>query len=230
MTSLVTQNVDASSATDLESILRNLANRKVTEVPAKREAAPTGSAVVPVADKTVQAIARLNERLATVELPTSRRLMLAEELVSATNLGLDAKIVKKGAEDAVNAIKAAVFNHLDVELEDTSNVSDLPVDKSGHYLVEGELDIPGTGQTLSRELKQDAPTLTEQSLWRLVEQGKLPRKTYYRITKKARRNVDEEALLEELKSNPVLESVIRDAIEPGKVTAAFWIRPTKVEK
>jgi hypothetical protein len=216
-------------AADLDSVLKAIAAKKPSSVPEKPTTAPK---IVEVSDATKTAISRLNDDLSTTHLPSERRRLSPTELTELAKLGTDAKLVQKGVEQAVAAVKQAAFNHLDVGLEtdnDPETLADYLDPKSGHYLVKGEQEIPGTGKRFVRELAQASPTITATDLKGLWEEGKISRALYYRLTRKVAvpRELDEAALLAELKKNPRVADLIAPAVQPGKITASFWIRDIK---
>jgi hypothetical protein len=218
-------------AADLDSVLKAIAARKPASAPEKPATAPK---IVEVSQATRDAITRLNRELSTTVLPSERRRLSPTELIELSRLGTDAKLVQKGVEQAVAAVRQAAFNHLDVGLEadnDPETLADYLDSKNGHYLVEGEQEIPGTGKRFVRQLAQSAPIITAAELKKLWEQGKISRALYYRLTKKVEvpRELDEDALLDELKRCPEVADKIAEAIQPGKVTASFWIRDVSSE-
>jgi hypothetical protein len=228
MTTLVPQ-VPASAldgAADLAAVIKTLADRKVTAAPEKPSAAPK---VVPVKAEAKAAISRLNDELASTELPSERRALSLLEQKELLALGSDAKAAEKALKVAVAAVKTSVFNHFDVGLEADNYADELPVDeKTGHYLVENELEVSGTGKKFVRQLSQGSPTVTGDALRKLYDEGKISRRQYYQATYRPEvRPVNEEGLLDLLKSKPELLDVLAEVITPGTVTASFWIRDVK---
>jgi hypothetical protein len=226
MTSLVPQaGQTVEKAKSLTDALKTLANRKPAASPQKASEAPR---VVPVSPEAFDAISRLSDELRAVELPSERRSLTVQERVALMELADDAKKAKQATEDAVAAVKTAVFNHFDVGLEEDEDA--LPLDAKGeHYLVAEELPVPGTGKKFVRQLAESAPQISAPKIKKLWDEGKISRSVYYRITRQpvVPREVDEEGLLDELKRNPELFSVLGEAITPGRVTASFWIRDTE---
>ena len=230
MTSLVPQ-AQASAldgAADLESVIKTLANRKVKSVSERPSKAPK---IVPVTQTQRDAISRLNDDLSSTTLPLTRRLLNETELAQTLALASDAKLAIKAATVAVDHVKTAVFNHLDIGLETDNDASDLPSDAKGHYLVDGEIIVGDTGQRFTRETRQASPALTEAGLKQLLNDGKITRAAYMRMTQhvEAPRVLNEDGLLAELKRNPELLEVIAEVIEPGQVTSSFWVRDVKKE-
>jgi hypothetical protein len=225
MTALVPQ-IPASvldGAEDLATVIKNLADRKVTAAPEKPAVAPK---VVPVQKAALAALNRLSDELTTTELPTERRALTLKEQRELLALASDAKSAKKALDMAVAGVKTAVFNHFDVNLEEDNYVDELPVDpKTGHYLVENQMEVPGSGKKFVRQLAQGSPTVTGDALRRLFEEGKLTRRQYYAATYRPEvRPVDEDGLLDLLKTKPELLDVLAEVIIPGTVTASFWVR------
>jgi hypothetical protein len=208
MTTLVPQ-VQASAldgAADLESALKSITSRKLSSVPQKPA---TGSKVIAVKQETKDAISRLNGLLSSTKLPSERRALTLEEQVDIIELGSVAKLTVNSLDKVLAAVKAAVFNDLDIELETNGDVSGVPVN-NGHYVVQQQKVVPGTDRKFVRQVAEHAPTVTAASLKALWKDGKISRATYYKLTQAVEvpREINEAALLAELQSNPELAEKI----------------------
>lgn len=230
MTELVpqTQASAPEGAADLATILKRIANTKVASEPER----PVGDVkVVPVPKGTVEAISRLNSVLKTVKLPSERRRLTKAEQTKLISLGSDAKLVEKTLKTAIQSVKTAFYNHLDVGLETDNDVDGLPVDPAGHYLVAGSMEVPGTGKKIVRQLNSGQAQITEAGLKSLYEKGQITREQYRNTTKHvdSPRVVDEDGLLEEIKRDPNLMAALAQIVEPGKTHSSFWIKDVDAE-
>lgn len=235
MTDLVPQqeqeNLQAlADVLNLQEILTRIADRKAAAEPEVPHKAPQ---VVPVSPAQQKALQHLTRDLKDTVLPDERRVLTTEEQHSLIRLGADAKAVEKTVKVAVAAIKTAVFNHFDVRLEedkDEEGILDLPYDPdSGHYLVDCELVVEDLDLKFSRELRQASPDLTAEHLLSLYEDDKITRKDYLDATRQVR-VVDEDGLMKVIRRDPSILLDIEEIIEPGKVTASFYIRPLPKNK
>lgn len=227
MTTLVpTQNTDSQ---DLDAILRTLADTKITKAPESVSKLPTTVQVTPA---QIQAVRSLYGILETTEVPSERRTLTGFEHKNLMDLVTTAKAARSAAERAEEAVRTAVFNHFDVELESMPGVSrdDLPRDVKGFYQVAGELEVDGLGKRFVRELAQAAPEITARDFKELRDAGLISRAEYYTVTRKADvpRVVDEDGLLAKLK-DPKFAKIVSEVIRPGKVTNRFFVRDIKKE-
>lgn len=229
MTQLVPQTPEDLSVHDddnLETLLTRIASRKVVAEPEVPHKEPK---VVLVPPRQKSALRHLARDLDGLELPSERRTLTESEQKNFVLLAADAKQATKAVSMAVDAIKTAAFNHMDVTLEADNDIEDLPYDeKTGHYLVDCELVVEGTGYKFTRELRQGSPDLTHEHLLALYEDGKLTRPEYLKATRQIR-VVDEDGVMDVIRKRPDVLADIEEIIEPGKVTASFWVREVPKE-
>lgn len=230
MTQLVPQLPDDLTIQDednLSTLLTRVASRKVVAEPEVPHKEPR---VIPVSEVQQKALWHITRDLRTTPLPEDRRMLTHAEQADLITLGKDVKAAEKALAVAVAALKTAVFNHFDVSLERDNPDEDLPYDeKTGHYLVGGELVVEEAGLRFTRELKQGSPDLTADHLLTLFEEGKMTRAEYLKATRQIR-EVDEDGLMNVLRKRADLLADIEEIIEPGKVTASFHIREVKKEQ
>lgn len=229
MTQLVPQTDELTVKDDdnLASLLTRVASRKVVAEPEVPHKEPR---VIPVSEAQQKALQHVSRDLKVTELPSERRLMAPTEIHNLAVLGKDVKTAEKVLSIANAGIKTAVFNHFDVGLEISNPDEELPYDeKSGHYLVNCELVVEEEGLRFTRECRQAAPDLTADHLLALYEDGKMTRAEYLKATRQVR-VLDEDGLMNVLRKRADLLEDIEEIIEPGKVTASFYIRDVKKEQ
>ena len=131
----------------------------------------------------------------------------------------------KYIEARKDAHRAMIFNHLDVELEEAIEGTDLPVpevDSKGHYIAAGSVVTP-SGRKFTRELRTEAPVLTAEALLAVSEDGALSHDDYLAMTSQVR-VLDEEKTMLLLRTKPQLVEAIARAAKPGKTSAAVYRR------
>ena len=225
MTSLVPHQ-DAELLKDGDSLTDVLTRLADSKVVAEAERPSTPPKIIPVTPEAMAALKRLSVDLGAVALPSERRALTDTEANHLILLHRDTKAAEKALKMTAASVKEAVFNHLDVRLEEDNEPEALPVDKNGHYLVKGEFEPKGTGLRFCRELRQAAPDITGEDLLSLYEGGKITREQYLKATRQVR-VVDEEGLLKVIKTDPTILEALAEVVEPGAVTAAFTVREVK---
>lgn len=229
MTKLVPQNDDlkVEDTDTLETVLARVASRKVA---AEAEVPHKTPKVIPVSPEQQKALQHVTRDLKATNLPADRRALTEEEQRELAVLGRDVKRSEKILSVAVQALKTAVFNHFDVRLEEDNDPEDLPVDqKTGHYLVAGELGVESEGLRFIRQLSPSAPDITADNLLDLYEDGFLTRQEYLKATRQTR-VVDEDGLMDVIRARPEVLADIEPILTPGKVTASFHIREVKKQQ
>lgn len=187
---------------------------------------------VQVDPKALMALQNLTSLLTATEFPTEPRELSEVEQKAYVELATESKLAIKALDDAVEEVKQAVFGHFDTKLLQDTPEADLPKDPEyGWFLVENEMEVPGTGMRLKRELAETQPQLTAANLKKLHEEGKITREDYYGMTvHQDARAFDADAFLSYLKKKPKVIEKLADIIVPGKITARFWVRPVKKGK
>ncbi len=232
MTDLVPQAVSPDA--DLTQILNSLAPKVDARKAVEKASKPSNT--VAVSTKAEKALEALSDLLKTVEVPSERRPATVEERAAMMRLASTAKDTVPAINAAVDNVKRAIFNHFDLILEDLwdeEKLATVPVDpKSGHYLVKQEVEVPEEGgKRFTRELQKSAPQVTAEALRQAWKDKLITRQDYMDATKHVDvpREVVPEQLADLLKRKPKLLTVVKDIMEPGKVTAKFWVRPPKTE-
>lgn len=213
-----------SGALSMADLLKAL-SPKPTALPAP-EHMPV-SAVIPDEDR--KAIERVLEVFGKV-VPTERRVLQPAEVDALIEEKQVLDRLKKMSERRLSeGIRPAIFNHLDVEVEEGSpeEAAATDRDKDGHYLREGEAVGTGsTGVKYTREIRTSSPTLDIEALKALSEDPDYPDFThadYLSMTEQVR-VVEESKVLLALKKNPNLIHAIAKATRPGSKSASLYLR------
>lgn len=227
----VVQNLEIDPKADLSEILRVLSESNGSKPEAKaRKSLSKRSNPVEVSSAALAALSTLSGLLEAVKVPSGRRLTTPAEREEMMDLATAAKTAQKGVEAAVDAVKEAVFNHLDVLVERYGSTDDLKKDENGHYLVKGELFVDTREKRFTRELREQKPNVTAADLRDMWQAGEISRQDYMDATKHVEvpREIVEDKLADLLKRKPELLSKIAKILVPGKVSAAFYVRDLKL--
>lgn len=197
---------------------------------ARRDPADTTPAVdlpkaVVVSAEQAAAIATLADVLATAVTPTERRTLTADEVVSLMGERAVLDAVAKVIDGRKDAQKAAIFNHLDVELEAAGATGDADRDAKGHYAVKGEVAVPEAGKKFARELRTGSPTLDADALAALVDDPSIDfsHDDYLACTTQVR-VLDEAKVLLHIRKRPEVVAALGRATKAGSVTASLNVR------
>ena len=216
---------------DLTEILKALTDAKPSAKDVQTVSKPSNT--VAVTQEALTALSALSDLLKAVEVPSARVVATPSQRSSMMELASTAKDVVPAINAAVDAVREAIFNHFDVLLETATDTSEFAKDKNGHYLVKDEVIVPEQGgKRFTRELREQAPTVTAKDLRQAWQDGDISRADYFAATKHVEvpREVVPEQLVDLLKRKPKLLPIIGKRITPGSVTSAFYVRPPKVAK
>lgn len=156
--------------------------------------------------------------------PTERRLLTQDEVASLMAERIIIDNVTKVLEGRKDAQRAAIFNHLDAELEQMGQ-ADAERDAKGHFTVKGEVSVPETGRKFTRELRNGSPSLDAESLLALVDDPSVAwtHDDYLACTTQVR-VVDEAKVLLHLRKRPEAVAAIAQATKLGSTTASLYVR------
>jgi hypothetical protein len=223
MTTDLVQQTAPQSYTDLTALIQKLTSRKV-EVPAETPA--VASAPVALTPKAKALFKRTAKELETTSFPTTRRVLTDEEKLSIMKLHVDVKAAAKEYEKAVQAARTAVFNHLDLEVEEAGIEAE--IDSQGHYLASGTVVVPGSEYVFNRQLHEGTPEITTEALQDLVEDGILTQEEYDGMTYQVVTDIlDVDALLAKVAERPELTDALATVINPGKPVNHFTFTKNK---
>jgi hypothetical protein len=216
---------------DLAAVLRRISAAKAV---AEAESPTDGLARVQVKQEALEALDKLSGLLKTIEFPKEPRELAVSELKDHLTLATESKLAIQALDQAVEAVKQAFFDDLDIKLLKDQTEAELEALKDvekGWYNVGGEREIPDTGKRFKREIAESQPQLTAEALRKLWKDGKISRADYYAMTvpNEARR-FDGDRFLTHLKKKPKLIEKLADIIVPGKMTARFYVRDVKKKK
>lgn len=172
-----------------------------------------------------RAIDRIREVFGKV-IPTVRRTLAPDEVTKLLDEKETLDQLKKMAESRHEDIRTTIFNHLDVEAEETGIPEGTFKGRSGHWVmggeVRGESDSPSK---FTREVRHTAPSLNLGMLEALVDDPdvEFDRKDFLAMTDQVR-VVNEHKVMIALKKNPKLIHAIAQAINPGSRTASLNVR------
>lgn len=175
-----------------------------------------------ISPETKKAVRSLAKAIEELDLPTERRALSTPEQKKILSTLTQVKSVDKLVKDTTAAIKVAAFNHLDISLDDSDE--EIPTDSKGYYLRSGEIRVEGEKKRISREVRSPAPYVTAEGLMSLVEQGKISKRDYLKATRKPPRVVNEEGLLDLLKSKPELMDAMSEIIQQDASNVAMYLR------
>jgi hypothetical protein len=147
-----------------------------------------------------------------VSWPAARRELTATERDRLLSFYTEYQAASKAVERAKEAIRTTFFNHLDVQAEKAgvATPEETPRDKSGHYLLPGEIAVEGHDFRMTREVKDPAVDLNAEDLKALVELGALPHETFLALTAQVR-VVDEAKVMEAVRKDPTLLTTLSHA-------------------
>jgi hypothetical protein len=224
-TSLVPQTpVEIKDTDSLAEILRK-ATEAAHKPNAKALQKPSdATAPVGVSEGTRKALTSLYDLLGAVQLPSERRALTPAEQENAARLHSSAKQAETAVKEAIEAVRTAIFNHLDFELEKAGTAGGVAKDKKGFYLVAGEVPIPAQRVRMTRELRERSPEVTPDHLRSLLRRGKISHAEYKKITK-TEVTVDDAGLTSLLKAKPNVLLDLADEIGPGTVWSALYTKP-----
>lgn len=227
---LVPQTVEIPDSADLTEILRRLSEADGSKPDGKAVQKPSKATdTIALTQDALNSLSELQSLLRAVELPSTRRPMSPRELRDVTGLLIKAKEAVKTVEAAVEGPREATFNHFDTTLESRTSTTDLAKDEKGHYLVKQEVYVPEHNVRLTRELREQSPEITAEELRDAWKAGDISRRDYMDATVHVEvpRKIDDEKFAALLKRKPSLLPKIAKLIKPGKVSAAFYVRPPK---
>lgn len=193
------------------------------------EAQPVPSEVplpAEITDEEHVALDRVGEVYGSV-VPAERRMLEPAEVHTLVEERLTLDTIEKMSKRRKEDIRTIIFNHLDVEVEESGIDLEAPRDKRGHYVVEGQvIGQSDTPKKFKREVRESSPSISESALKALSEDPDVPDFTHedYLAMTTQTRVVDENKIMLALKNKPELIHAISKAVTPGGKTAALTVR------
>lgn len=220
----VEQVVKAVGAGDIENyrdLLTKLARTRTTEIVPLPAEPPVPATIT---DKAKAALNRLPKVFGKV-VPTTRRMLEDQEVKDLVAERETLDEIEKMAKDRKEAIRTTVFNHLDVEFEakHADEVGETPREENGHFVVTGEIKVPGVDKRFTREVRSGSVDLTSDDLKALEAEGLITHQDFLDATEPIR-YLNENKLMLLLKRKPELVRVIAPRIKTSKTTASFYMR------
>lgn len=208
----------------LDVILKTLAPKNHQDV------APADAPLpVRITKKQREALDQLPSVFGSV-VPVERRLLQEEEVTSLIEERMTLDEVGKLAADRKESIRTTIFNHLDVEAEE-SGVTEVvdERDDRGHYKIPGQVHSPDHAKMFSREIRDQAPAISIAVLEELADDPDYPQFTrddFLAMTTQTR-VIDENKIMIRLRKSPGLVEAIALATVPGKRVASLNLRNAK---
>lgn len=146
----------------------------------------------------------------------SERGLDSDEAVVAMRQVLDIKLAKEMADASYEAVKALVFNSMNLAFAEQGE--EFPEHTNG------QIDVPELGKRFCREGagRKDA-SIDMDKLAAIVGEDVFNQITAEKVT--VERVVDEDALAAAINANPALMEQVRAAVKPGDwKTPRFWVR------
>lgn len=195
---------------------------------AKREVETLGETPLPAAISPDQreALEKVGKVFGAV-VPDQRRMLKPAEVTALIDERQTLDEIRKMAESRNEGIRATIFNHLDVEVEEQGAAEEAQRDAKGHYLVKGEVrGTPDTDHRFTREIRNSSPSLDASALEALAKDDEYPDFTWddYLSMTTQTRVMDENKVMLALKKNPHLVTAIAKATRPGGTTASMYLR------
>jgi hypothetical protein len=228
-TDLVLREVSAGKIVKMGDLLKTLYPDAVViagQGPAK---VPT---ITTISDAQKAALALLPAIFGKV-VPTERRLLTTDELVSVKTeretLDTIAKMIETRKED----IRTTLYNHFDVLDEELGFVDPEtePRDAKGFYVRPAEYVVGE--RKFVRQVSEGAPSFQANNLEALIndpdadgfdpDRPSFTRAQYLSMTTQTR-VVDEAKIMIELRKHPELLDVIQQVAKPGNKTSSFYLR------
>jgi hypothetical protein len=134
--------------------------------------------------------------------------------------------IAKLVEERKESIRAMAFNHLDVEYRNTHTPDEIkatPLDKKGHFVVDGEVTTPEAVMKLTRNTTGGAPILTVTDLDAVANSGAVgdafTHEDYLAVTRQER-VLDEHLMALHMAKKPEIIEGIAAALRPGTKNTA----------
>lgn len=176
-----------------------------------------------ITDEHLVALKRLPDVYGVVD-PVEPRALTAQELAQIVEeREVIDKILGLLSKRKDESIRETLANHLDESLPEEAR-NGAHVDGKGHYVVQQEQPVPGTGLKVQAITSDPKPRLDGAALLALYEAGDLSREDYLRVTK-ATRSFDEAKARQEFKKDPGL--LLRLGLAIKKSDPTLTIKVTK---
>jgi hypothetical protein len=196
----------------VESIIERLAK---PEQPAAVEARAKVPPLVPLKPAQLAALDALIDVYGKVH-PAEARELSGEERVTLL-AERDAVSALAALKSRVETIREILANDLDRIAERTGQAfaearnghPATPRSDSGHYLLEGEVSVPGTGRKVTRTLRGGKVSITDAALRAAYDAGHLTRKQYLAVTVE-RRVFDPAKLPAAVVADPALAQILAE--------------------
>jgi hypothetical protein len=134
--------------------------------------------------------------------------------------------IAKLVEERKESIRAMAFNHLDVEYRNTHTPDEIkatPLDKKGHFVVDGEVTTPEAVMKLTRNTTGGAPILMVTDLDAVANSGAVgdafTHEDYLAVTRQER-VLDEHLMALHMAKKPEIIEGIAAALRPGTKNTA----------
>jgi hypothetical protein len=240
--------VDLLLGTDsLEDILLRFAKE---ELPTEESATPTAVVVPALSEPQRTALARLPEVYGKVA-PSRPRPLTQPELVALHEERRLLAVIGDLVEQRKSAgIREVVASHLDKVAERDGRARPepevefvggephvvaeaTPRDAAGHYLLDGEAPVPGTGEKFTRELRGGGLEFSSRALHAALKAGDITRAQYNALTVQPvlpppPREFDEATARRSIAADPSLAlALARYGTVPKKKTSAINVRKDK---
>lgn len=217
------QPINLPAVTESSTIADLLRAVTPVETP-KVELARESVAVISPELKT--ALRRFTEVYGAVVLD-SRRDLTEKELVALYDERHVMDALNKVINDRKEDIRKMVLNALDVRFEQTGQ--EASVDSKGHYVVNGALNVPKTHQQFSWEVSEGTPSPDVDAFKSLADDPEIEEinhQDYLDVTVQTR-VLDEDKLIEKIKSKPALVKYLDRFVKAGTPRGALYLRKQK---
>ena len=175
---------------------------------------PKAETPVPITDEHRAALARVVEVYGKVAPHTPRLLTAAEQRDIVDERQVIDTVLTLLAKRKDTSIRETIANHLDkVAEKDGVADKDTERDAKGHYVLKQSVPVPETSAALQRIVSEPKPSISNQLLHDLWQDGTLTREEYLSLTvvPEVQRVFDEDKARKAIKKDPALLAKIAKA-------------------